>query len=50
MLVRYREINLQSQVKELGRARTTAAIDVEMQCGGFDSHIQKKRKQKISLL
>lgn len=46
MLVRSREMSLQSQIKELGRARTTTGIHVEMQCERPDAPIQKKRKGK----
>ena len=46
MLVRSRKISLQRQGKELGRAKTTKAIHVEMQHERFDAHIQKKRKGK----
>lgn len=46
MLVRSREISLQRQVKELGRARTTTGRHIEMQCERADAHIQKKTKGK----
>lgn len=50
MLVRSREVSLQSQIKELGRARTTTGIHVEMQRERPDAHIQKKRKEKKIIL
>lgn len=46
MLVRSQEVHLQSQVKELGRARTTTGIHVEMQHERLDAYIQKERKEE----